>query len=367
MNTTRFAPRWGHVPYVAIALSVFVAVAAVLPVAVAIVTGVGSSSKSAFASAPPGTYVVGVVPSETAATIVAAPTDDPAARREIAKIDHLPGYIPSGAVSPDGRAVALVVADGGTLAQPSASLVVVTLETGKVERVAHDVEPLQTPLWAPDGRVVFKRLLNPDAPRVAFYAVDTDGDGEAELGGTEGVADAYAVGFDSDGRFLVVVIDARGSTLVRDWVELRQLSDQITRDWRLSPDGTMIAFIETDLSDGLHYRARIVALDPAEDAAGVQAQALADGGQQLGVAWGPTGATFGNEPGGATREAFSAQSVAKGFDVPLSYSPDGQLLAVQHWDGVSFAEAGRVQLQLLQGAERTPLEGIARVYGWAER
>lgn len=369
--TFRFAPRAGHLPYWAIGLSIAAAVVAIVPIAAAIFGGV-SGAKTAFASAPPGTYVVTTSSGDKADTIYVAPVSDPAKQAEIAKVGHLPGYTPTGAVSPDGRRVALVVADAGTPANPGASVLVVELETGDVTRVAIGAEPRQTPAWTPDGRVVFSRSSGADSPAqtVTFSAVDVNGDAETEIARFDGVLGAYAVGYDPQGRFLVVVIDNRGSTLVRDGTELQLLSSQITRDWELSPDATQIAFIETDVRGGLHYNGRVLPVEGPADG-GVAAQALDDGAQELGVAWGPTGLAFGREPGGPqTLGSASAQAVPGsqgGFDVPISYAPDGQALAVQTWSGRSFENAGKMQLEVVRGDSRAVLPGATAVLGWAVR
>ena len=57
---------------------------------------------------------------------------NPGAVTEVVRIPHLEGFTSTGAVSPDGKQIALVTVDGGTRTQPIASLNVVHLETGKL-------------------------------------------------------------------------------------------------------------------------------------------------------------------------------------------------------------------------------------------
>ena len=104
----------------------------------------------------------------------------------------------------------------------------------------------------------------------------------------------------------------------------------------LSPDRTQLAFVEANLSQGLRYLPRVVTIAGG----GVSAAAVLPARQALGATWPPAGAVpqFGLEPSG-TRGGVSAQS-GSGFDVPLGYSRDGSALAVRHWSGASFAEAG---------------------------
>jgi len=365
-----FAPRSGHLPYWAIGLSIFAALAGVLPIVAALFGGGGGGPRTAFATAPAGTYVVFSNSGPTTDTIYVAPVDDPAQRTEIAVVDHLDGYTPNGVVSPDGKQVALVVAEAGTPAYPGASVLVVNLETGAVTRVAIDVDVLQAPAWTPDSTgVVFTRSTSADSmlADVVVSRVDTEGASELELMRVDGVFGAYVVGFDPAERLVTVVIDGAGSSVYRDGQELLNLSPHITRDWQLSPDGAQLAFIESDTTDGLRYLPKIASLEPST-AQDMQAQVLSDGGQALGVAWRPGGEpTFGREPGPGTASSgdFSAQAAPSGFDIPLTYSPDGGTLAVQAWSGPSFEAAGKMRYELLRDGERTELPAASRVYGWA--
>jgi hypothetical protein len=146
------------------------------------------------------------------------------------------------------------------------------------------------------------------------------------------------------------------------------LSTQITRDWRLSPDGTRVAFIESDLTNGLSYRARVMSLDGQ---GGATAQAMSAAGQQLGVAWLPgTGdVAFGHEPAAAAGDtgAASAQALtAAGFDIPVAYSEAGTAI-VQAWSGPSFSDPGRAELTVVRDGQRTGLGYGTRFLGWSAR
>jgi hypothetical protein len=175
---------------------------------------------------------------------------------------------------------------------------------------------------------------------------------------------AYPVGFDKGGELLAVTIDANGSTVVRAGSPVVRLSSHITRDWRLSPDGAALAFIEVDSSNGLRYVPRIIALSRADQGA-VVAQSVAPSNTGLGVAWQPGSAapTFGSEPSGVFAQGVSGG----GFDVPLAWSPDGEALAVQRWSGSGYANAGAMQLELVTPSGRRTLETFSRFLGWAAR
>lgn len=376
--TIRSRPARGHLQYIFIGATVLAAFAAVLPIAAAILTGVGlqGAAKTAFASVPSGHYAVVSRPESDYDVIAVTPATG-GAPVEIARVPHLPGFTASGSVSPGGRELALVTVDGGSPTKPEASLLVLDLESGVTRHLVQGVSPLQTALWAPDGRsVVVTREIEAGKtrPDVRFLRVSTGDGAAAELFDVSAPLGAYAIGFDSAGALITVTIDRSGSHLVRDGVEVALLSTEITRDWRLSPDGAQIAFIEANLQGGLRYLARTRRLDGGEIAA-VEGQAAGGSTQQLGTAWKPgAGAvTFGREPGATGRsseigtvEAQSA-SAATGFDVPLEYAPDGSTLSVTHWTGGSFAQPGAASLQLLSGANRAEIPNFTRFYGWATR
>ncbi len=364
----RYAPRRAHFPYwwlLATAAAAFIAVGPIVAAVLASFGGGGPSS--AFAAAPAGNYAV-VARAETNADVLLAVGTDGGPAREIARVPHLPGYASYGAVSPGHERVALVVADGGTQADPVASLLVVELLTGKITRAAANVDYLQTPAWAADGQSVVVSRTSAEGPKgsVRLSRVPLNGGAEETLAEASGVLGAYSVGFDGQGRFVHVVIEGRGSVLYRGGAETALLAPGITRDWRLNADGSSIAFVETVTEGGVKYFARSMALEGAMR----QDLRAADASQSLGVAWRPGSeqATFGREPFASSSGPGAQALTAAGFDVPLGYSADGRGLAVQHWDGPSFAQPGEGSFELVaENGSRRPIEGASRFFGWATR
>ena len=370
--TYRRARRAGQIPAWLVGLTVVAAVVAVLPIVAAILGGnAGKAPRTAFASAGQGAYVVGLRAGETEDVLLAVPGESTGQAIELTRVPHIAGQVTSGAVSPDGRRVALVVAEAGTVAAPGYALLSVELETGAVRRLAVAVDGLQTPAWARDSEsLVFTRSASVSESRVdvRFVRVPAGGGEETAVATSSKVLGAYSVGFDGAGRFLSVTIDERGSTLVRDGAELRRLGTQVTRDWRLNGDGTGIAYIESDTTGGLRYRSRLESVEPG--GAGVQAQSTGnEEGQSLGVAWSPAGGVaFGREPGATGGGAVQAQSLAApGFDVPLAYSPDGAALVVQAWTGRSFADPGTMTVTVVDASGRRAIAEMTRVLGWSMR
>ena len=362
----RIAPRRAHIPYWLIVASVAAALLAVLPIFGAIIDGGAGPTAAgrAFASAPHGLYAVVAQTEGSEDRVMAIQADGEGDARDVIRIPHLDGFTSSGAVSPDGSRLALITADQGTVARPLASLLIIDLRTSTSRSVSTGVDHLQTPIWSPDGSSVIVTRTTGDGPLVdvAIIGVAVDG-GETLIGEARGVLGAYPAGVDATGAAIWVVIDSRGSTLVRDGADVRSLAPGVTRDWRLNPGGTTIAFIETDTSHGLRYIQRVAPLASG----GPREQVSAPSGQALGVAWRPgaNDPTFGIEPGAGVTGGGRGQR-ADGFDVPLGYSPDGRLLAVQAWSGTSFKEAGSMRLTIIGPSGRAGIPA-SRFYGWAAR
>ena len=365
--TLRYHPRRAHLHRWVIALAFAAMVIAVLPVAAALVTGVpGDGHRTAFAAAPPGSYVVVATSADDHDIIAVVGVEDADFREEILRVDHRPGFASTGAVSPDGRLLALVVVDGGTPRRPEASLVLVDLETAEARPLLPDVDPLQRPVWRPDsaGVVAVHSAAGAGGTTVAVIEAPVDSSEPRTLFSASPVLGIYPVGFDPDGALISVRIDGKGSTALRNAEPIAHLSRFITRDWSLSPDGSQLAFIVVDQSTGLRYVPSMVSLDWGGALAA--AQSAGPTAEALGTAWAPgaSSATFGVEPGGGG--AASAQS-AGGFDVPLGYSPDGEALAVRHWTGSSFDEPGDATIQVVSRDGRVALAGVSRFFGWATR
>lgn len=356
-----------------IGAAIFAAAAAILPILFAAlgIFGSGSGPRTAFASAPAGQYAVVSQTHGTSDMVAIVPADGSAAPRTVATVSHLDGFGVKGAVSPNGQRVAIVAATAGTPANPSGSLLVVELASGKVTTLIGNIDPQQTPVWAPESdRIVVTRDEGAGPLTVQFLSVPVDGGAPSTIDAVESVLGAYSVGFDKQGRFIDVAIDGTGSTVRRARAVLQRISTQVTRDWQLSPDGTQLAYIESSLEGGLHYSGHTVTLDGASNVS-LEAQTTQDS-QQLGVAWQPGAAqpTFGEDPGSATEAVplrGEAQTTGSGFNVPLGYSRDGSALAVQHWSGQGFADAGTPTLELIHGGQSAPIDGYTRFLGWTAR
>jgi hypothetical protein len=250
---------------------------------------------------------------------------------------------------------------------------IVDLESGRIVRSAHDVSPGIQPVWSPNGKdVVVTRALsgNEFQGPIAILRVDSSGAGEELVQTFNESLGAYPVGFDGQSRLATVVLGSFGTSLHRTGADAVTLSSNLTRDWKLSPDGDSIAFVEVDTSAGVRYLARAESLTGAT--AEVSIQSLSGSVSALGTAWNPAtnSPAFGAEPvasvaGSRIQSLTAGQS--EGFDVPLGFSESGEALVVTHWSGESFQEPGRPQLQVLEGSDRFTFENHTRFFGWASR
>lgn len=373
--STRTMNRQRNYSRLFIALGVLAGVMAITPI-VAAVLGIGSaavSTRTAFASAPAGEYAV-LGRSEGGQDVISVVwAQNPGAITEVVRVPHLEGFTSVGAVSPDGKKVALVSVDGGSRTQPTASLNIVNLETGQLVKAAEGIVPSLQPVWSKSSdQVVVTRMPsgNSASGTIQTVSVGADGNEERVLNSLAGVLGVYPVAFDPAGKLVTVVISGEGSVLRRDGAGDALISPHVTRDWKLSPDGTELAFIEADTSSGVRYLARTLRVDGA----GAERRALAAATTALGTAWAPNGrVTFGFEPGQqATEDGPQALSAAgsvpeAGFDVPLGYSDSGNALVVTHWSGPSFQESGRPAIQLVTLDGRATYESFTEFYGWSER
>lgn len=341
---------------VVLALTITVALVAAVPVLASFLSAQASGSTTGFAGSP---AVVGVRAGETYDEVVLVPIDDPDRPVVVARVERLPETISRGAVSPDGRRLALIVPSAGTPSAPEASLVVVELGTGSVHAIATRLPYLQTPLWGPHSDFLVVR--RPVGSGEALVRIGLDGS-EQELFARSDVLGLYPVGYGPDGSLYAVALDREGSLLLRDGAEVVRFSDQLTRDWALSPDGTQLAYVVQDLQAGLRFVGEVLALDGR-----VTAQAFdGDGRERLRPVWSPDGAhvRFGEEP--VARGGVAAAG-ANGFDLPVAFESRTGALLLERWDGSSFRDPGRRQYVVEADGSTVTIEGVTRAFGWAER
>jgi Tol biopolymer transport system component len=245
--------------------------------------------------------------------------------------------------------------------------------------LATDVDLLVPPVWSPDAESIVVRKNTPEeGSRGTFELILLGRDGERRTLTTWRSAAAFPIGFSPDGATLYfATLNERGTDVYRIGADgsgealVAHLSDGIARDWRLSPDGTTLAYsvAETRPSTAIFAMTLDLATAVAER---VTAEG---GGAELNPAWRGDDVTISL----ADVEGGSSVTVDVGgvnstlaesddsIDLPLAWAPDGSALAVRAVDGSLGDGIGSSYVELI-GADgsrqRASDSPDALVVGW---
>ncbi len=318
----------------------------------------------------------------TADTLWLARPGDSAAREAIITAPHALafGVIPS--MSPDGAAVVYAALPPSTAApgpDSPAELWYAPLNPGAEPiLMASAIDLLVAPVWTPDANRVVYRRSNADG----YSLVEMSVRGGVERVIVSAPADEalFPIGFSPDGATLYhVALSDEGSRLFAVQIAtggmttVAVLSDGLTRDWAISPDGSRLAFLALQYtSESLTSRAYVVDLATAETrpVTGTGASAFgpvwnSDGALIVGVLTPGGEGTLIRVQGGETSQVLGPDA---GFDVPLAYLPGGAYLA-RAFEGSSASAPGRAALTLIDSyGERNVLStGDVTFVGWSAR
>ena len=336
-------------------------------------------------------------------TIVAIdPADVSGSRDVIATIDHAPEYGIVAALSPDAEAIAYtgLPVDAPRPAPDSPAIAGIVEADGDVVVLANDVDLVVQPVWSPDSEAIVVRkntrcedagLACEEYPAGAFELILLGRDGSRSTITSWRSAAAFPIGFSADGgTFYFATLNATGTDLYRvgrdgvDETLVAHLSDQVARDWRISPDGTMLAYSAAESGATPMIVARVVDLATGAMSDAFAADALEAGPPSTGVArgefnpaWAPNGeltVASMNLDGGAGAVTLSADGLAQetenaeGIDLPLGWSPDGGTLAVRAVEGETPFEAGASHVELVRAGsrERVSDSSDVTIVGWSE-
>jgi hypothetical protein len=321
-------------------------------------------------------------------------------RKKLFEIPHARefGIVPS--MSPDGRSFAYTVLPPETLApapDSPADLWLASVDGAAPALIGRGFDLRVRPIWSPDGtRVLVRRsgaVLAP-GPSVSPTAAPVPGsaatapEGPYELVLVE-LATAvvspllssdealFPVGFTPDlSAVYYTSVSTAGSDLNRldlasgNSVVAAHLSDEISRDWTLSPDAARLAFV-TLAPDGGRISSSVRVLDIATGET-LSSALLAD---EFGPSWSPSGElTYGRLTGSPSTTAIVVANGAingplRGFDVPLAWSRSGASIAVRTFGGASVSAPGRASLSVLtpRGDRRAIANGEVTFIGWTYR
>ena len=184
---------------------------------------------------------------EKADAIVAVDPADPAARTTIAEIDHAPGFGVFATLSPDGRSIAYtgLPAESARPSPGAPAEAAIVDEDGEVSVLADDVDLLVAPIWTPDGASIVVRKNTPEENGAGSFELLLLGrDGSRSTITSWSSAAVFPIDFAPDGSALYfATLNETGSDLYRVSIDgdreekIAHLSDEIARDWKLSPDG----------------------------------------------------------------------------------------------------------------------------------
>lgn len=245
--------------------------------------------------------------------------------RRLAQFPHAFNVHARGSASPMGDVVAVVSAAGN--ASASATMTFIRTSDGEITVAGSEFDLLTSFAWTPSGdRVAGQRSTAPNTTgRVSTTIIEVQpATGESlDLATFSDVLLATPVGYSGDGQTLyILTIDQGGSWLWerRDNVlnRMGQLAAGRTRDWKLSPDGTRLAYIEVLGGDrGSVGRTYVFATGNIRTASTSEAQ--------VGVSWKPGSAIpeFGG-PGGTIH--LDPRPADGTYVIPEEWSPDGSVL-----------------------------------------
>ena len=320
-------------------------------------------------------------------TIWAADPDDPDNRSSLVSVDHAEGYGIFAALSPDGARIAYTVlppSERYPSADAPAELWITDIDGENARLLASGVDLLIAPVWSADGNsLAVRRSTSVENAAGTFELLHVDMAGRVSTLLTAS-AGLFPIGFSPDGAGLYYAqVSIQGTDLGRvpiaggEGTLIAHLSDDISRDWHLSPDGTSLAYLAIR-DDGTGFSARVLELGGglsgmADDSGGPSVEGLAalndrdaDAGDEFNPIWHPNGRNLtmgrieraGPSPavnlGAADGKLRALAAPAGGFDVPLSWSADGGYLAVRSFEGSSAMDPGPSYLFVVdsQGSRR---------------
>jgi hypothetical protein len=322
---------------------------------------------------------------ETADRIYTAPAEAPHDRTLLETVPHAAGW----AITPGPEIVGGLAAfnvlptDAPSGRDSPAQLWVLDVSAGTRVRYASDADLLVAPVFSPDGdALLYRTALLED--RQEIVRVDLETKARRVVHVEESPFGAFPVGFDDAGRPLIVRLSLAGSDLLRiehpdPPVLLRHLSDELTREWRLSHDGSALAYAAPIIDRELVlWQPRALRTSTGEPLPAVLPPA-----SYFSPLWQPsTGALTAGSLGGSLLGGVADGVVLlspegdlaalagpdEGFDVPLAWSYDGRWLAVRQFERANNIDPGvdTVTVIGLDGTRRAvEAEREVIVLGWA--
>ena len=319
--------------------------------------------------------------------IYLASAADPSLRTLVASIAHAPewGINPAAHASGTRTTYTVLPPAARPARETPAELRLFDVTSGAETLLASDADLLTAPVFDRAGAHIVYRA-NGESDRQSLVSVEVATGQRKVLYTVETLFGIYPVGFAADGALLYANLSQSGTDLFRlaptggEPALLLHASDQVARDWDISPDGTTISFVAPETHDErIVNRLQVVRLDSTKRVAVPAAETPAST-DQFSPVWTPDGSgiTVGREAyplqtapavtyhlnGGAP---IALATPREGYDVPLSWSEDGQYLAALSFDGNSASNPGDESLVMIaqDGQRRTVVSATQVLFlGW---
>ncbi|MGE0227129.1 MAG: hypothetical protein AB7I38_01395 [Dehalococcoidia bacterium] len=318
-----------------------------------------------------------------------ADADDPDERTLLATIPHAPDWgINPGAPATTDLVVYTVLPPAAPPERGSpAELYVLDASTGETRLLAGDADLLTPPVMDGAGTTVAYRS-NGDVGLQSLVSVDLATGARRTLYQVETTFGVFPVGFEADGHLVFAALSRAGTELYRATSAdhspelVLHASDEVARDWQLSPDGESVSFLAPAIEDERVVH-RLQVIDLTDGAAvSMATERPPSAVEEFAPVWRPDGSgiTVGREayPDAAaaavtyplgTGTPAPLPAPARGYDVPAGWSADGEYLAVRSFDGVSAGDPGTETLVVVtpDGARVTVTAASELLFlGWTD-
>lgn len=374
-------PRW----LLSTALLALVAVMVIAVVALRIGRGNEPSDDQATTPSVPLFAFAEFGPSSD--RIYTSPANDPTSRTLVDTVEHADGWGINPSPQPAGTLFAYTVLPPGSPGgrDAPAELWSFDLANGNRTRIARDADLLIAPVLSRDGRALVYRVSDGEGQALVVVDLTTQVRTVAHRERTD--FGLHPIGFDAVGAVIYASLSLTGTDVFRIEPGARptplfHASDNIARDWRISPDGRSLSFLApAATAERVVYRAQAVLIDGAQSRALATPAPLAT--EQYGPVWLPAGdaLTIGQEAdarGGQAAAVIALDGSVRelpaptsGFDVPLAWSGDGAYLAVRSFDGPNSAAPGNARIVVIGLADEQrlliPADGELIFIGWMGR
>lgn len=321
--------------------------------------------------------------------VFSADATNPSIRTLVATIPHAPewGINPSGRAAGDLVAFTVLPPSAVPARETPAELHVLNVATGAIRLLATDADLLTAPVFDHAGtHLVYRR--NGEGGQQSIVSVDLATGAQRSLYTVETTYGIYPVGSGSDNGVLFAVLSRGGTDLYRVGTAgqpqlVLHASNGIARDWDISPDGRRVSFVAPGTEDERVVN-RLEVVDLASGTrVSVPSVDVPRAVEEYAPVWRPDGSaiTLGREAypddraGAVTYPLGAGTPLAlatprQGYDVPVSWSADGEYLAARSFDGTSAQDPGDESLVVIAlGGERQTVTATNEVVflGWVGR